>query len=184
MTHDYMTGAELQTMREGCNLSRDELGELVGVAARTVKHWENGRTGVPADVAQHVAALGEIVGDLAQAEAARVFEVWRQAPEQQPAVVVRIRQEADARRMGAPLASCPVSVHGALVRLVCEALRRKIATVGDYGAGPVRVVWFDAADYGAWLAQVGAPDTPESLDHWALQQVAQQARPHRGDQPA
>ena len=46
-----LTGAELQTLREACNLTREELGELAGVAARTIKHWESGRAGVPADVA-------------------------------------------------------------------------------------------------------------------------------------
>ena len=33
----HMTGAELQTLREACSLTREELGDLCNVAARTVK---------------------------------------------------------------------------------------------------------------------------------------------------
>jgi len=178
MSHN-MTGAELQTMREGVNLSRDELGALVGVAARTVKHWENGRTGVPADVAQAVADLEEGVSLAALAELMR----WEGKQARSPAQVValvRYRQDSDAARMGAGVAGYPVAIHGAIVARVRAELLDKVLVFADQA---VRVVWFDAADYGAWLAQVGAPDTPEALDHWALQQVAQQARPHRADQP-
>lgn len=181
MTTDYMTGAELQTMREGCNLSRDELGELVGVAARTVKHWEHGRTGVPADVAQAVTDLGEGIISAALNEVLRWVHGITNQKAAQVVALVRYRQDSDAARMGASLDGYPVAIHGAIIKRVRDHLIDQVLTRKNQ---PVRVVWFDAADYGAWLAQVGAPDTPESLDHWALQQVAQQARPHRGDQPA
>lgn len=58
---DNMTGAELQTLREACNLTRENLGELAGVAARTIKHWEHGRSGVPADVADLIRRLDATV---------------------------------------------------------------------------------------------------------------------------
>lgn len=180
MTTDYMTGAELQTMREGCNLSRDELGALVGVAARTVKHWENGRTGVPADVAQAVADLEEGIDGAALHEVMRWEAIITDRQAARVVALVRYRQDSDAARMGAGLDGYPVAIHGAIVARVRAELLDKVLNFADQ---PVRVVWFDAANYGAWLAQVGAQDTPEALDHWALQQLAQQARPHRGDQP-
>lgn len=50
MENDYMTGAELQAMREACGLDRDQFGEMCGVQGRSIKYWEM-RSGVPADVA-------------------------------------------------------------------------------------------------------------------------------------
>ena len=68
--HHHLTGAELQTLREACNLTRDELGALCGVAPRTVKHWESGRAGVPADVADVVARLDATIQHAADQGAA------------------------------------------------------------------------------------------------------------------
>jgi DNA-binding transcriptional regulator YiaG len=94
---NYMTGAELQTMREACHLSRDDLAGLVRVQARTVKHWENGRSGVPGDVAavmrnidQHATdmarhALGELLAMQAQAAPGQVVDL----------VLLRYRRAAD-----------------------------------------------------------------------------------------
>jgi len=180
MKNDNMTGAELQTMREGVNLSREELGALVGVAARTVKHWENGRTGVPADVAQAVADLEEGVSLAALADLMRWEGIIQDRSAARVVALVRYRQDSDVVRMGPAVAGYPVAIHGAIVARVRAELLDNVLNFCDQS---VRVVWFDAAEYGAWLAQVGVPDTPEALDHWALQQVAQQARAHRADQP-
>lgn len=56
---DYMTGAELQALREACGLDRDQFGELCGVQGRSIKYWEIGQTnhGVPADVEALVSEL-------------------------------------------------------------------------------------------------------------------------------
>jgi len=73
---DYMTGAELQTLREACGLSRDELGARCGVQGRSIKYWETGaaKSGVPADVADTVIKLdAQITRD-----AAAIVEQWRQ----------------------------------------------------------------------------------------------------------
>lgn len=57
MNHsDYMTGAELQALREACGLDRDQFGEMCGVQGRSVKYWEM-RSGVPADVAELILKL-------------------------------------------------------------------------------------------------------------------------------
>lgn len=60
MNHtDYMTGAELQALREACGLDRDQFGEMCGVQGRSIKYWEMGQTnhGVPADVEALVTEL-------------------------------------------------------------------------------------------------------------------------------
>jgi hypothetical protein len=54
---DYITGSELQCMREACGLDRDQLAERVGVQGRSIKHWEMRSNGVPADVAALVLDL-------------------------------------------------------------------------------------------------------------------------------
>ena len=177
---NYMTGAELQTMREGCNLSREELGGLVGVAARTVKHWENGRAGVPGDVALSVVSLNGLIEAVAQVEQVRAWRVWQRNPGAQGLVLVRYRDDEDAGRMDSVLMGYPVAVHGAVVMRVIAALKNRQDAAHNLD---VRVVWFGAADYGAWLAQVGAQDTPDALDHWAAQALPAQSLPHRADQP-
>lgn len=55
-TSDYMTGAELQALREACGLDRDQFGEMCGVQGRSVKYWEM-RSGVPADVSEMILKL-------------------------------------------------------------------------------------------------------------------------------
>lgn len=66
-TQDYMTGAELQALREACGLDRDQFGEMCGVQGRSVKYWEM-RSGVPADVADLVLKLeAKVSNDVAEA---------------------------------------------------------------------------------------------------------------------
>ena len=154
MHPEHMTGAELQTLREGCGLDRDEFAGLADVQARTVKHWENGRAGVPADVAQ---LARELDAACTQGTAAMLQRVQFEdvgAPEGQPVVLVRYKTPQDMPQGQ----NMPAGLQGAMVaRVRLELLRKGRA---------VRVVWHDA-DQGDALAQLQA-----------------QALPHRGDQPA
>jgi hypothetical protein len=70
---DYMTGAELQCLREACGLDRDQFGALCGVRGRSIKHWETGASnhGVPADVAAMVQELEAKVSAMAADAMAR-----------------------------------------------------------------------------------------------------------------
>jgi DNA-binding XRE family transcriptional regulator len=180
MTNDNnMTGAELQTMRDACHLSRDDLAGLVRVQARTVKHWENGRSGVPADVALAVVSLNGLIEAAAQVEQVRAWRAWQRKPGAQGLVLVRYREDKDAGRMDSVLTGYPVAVHGAVVQRVIAGLKNHQDDAHDLD---VRVVWFGAADYGTWLAQVGAQDTPDALDHWAAQALPAQSLPHRAGQ--
>lgn len=183
-TDHHMTGAELQTLREACNLSRDELATLAGVAARTVKHWENGRAGVPADVAAIVTDIDARI-TVEMHRVTRAAMAWARAggtgDPVRPAVLVRHGPESwDRWCLEGKLAGLPASVSGALAsrcRLWMQA--------GETGSNVMaaRVVWFDDADYVAWLERAGAAPSADTLQRWAAEQVTAQAIPHRADQP-
>lgn len=174
-----MTGAELQTMREGCNLSREELGDLVSVQARTVKHWENGRTGVPADVQARVIELDEAAHSEARTHLLSLATQAQQRPAG-PLVLVRYR---DAALMPAGFASAikrgatsAASLHGAAIG------RARIEFKGPAAHAP-RVVWFDPESFTAWTLARSLPDTKANRTEWAAHELASQAKPHTADQP-
>ena len=75
MSNDYMTGAELQCLREACGLDRDQFGEKCGVQGRSIKYWEMGASnhGVPADVAALVLRLESDVS----AETEKQVAAWK-----------------------------------------------------------------------------------------------------------
>lgn len=160
MQHDYMTGAELQTIREACNLTREELGTLARVQARSIKHWEQGRMGVPADVAALLLGMEHFAIEQAQALA----KAGR-------AALVRFSRPEDvARHSRQPT---PLGLQGAII-----AKARAIMLAQDK---PCRVVWFRAELYDAW--RDGLADSPETLAQWAAAQVPVQSQPFKADQP-
>ena len=152
---DTMTGAELQTLREACGLEREEFAALADVQARTLKHWENGRAGVPADVAQLARELDAATTQGAAALLQKVrFEVAGLG-EGQPIVLTRYKRTEDMPAGN----TMPAALHAAMLGRVRLELAR--AGLGR----PVRVVWFDA----------------DQADDAA--RLATQATPHKGDQP-
>jgi transcriptional regulator with XRE-family HTH domain len=180
MSTHHTTGAELQTLRELCGLSRDTLAGLCGVQARTVKHWEGGRSGVPDDVATMARTLARWVA----AEAAEIVaqSLAERASHGGPVVLLRYREAAHLPGERKNGASMPTEAHGAALARVVLALRQQNPDE------PPRVVWFDPAPYFAWLEAAGfAPghgDTAAQRSRWArLQALPSQAIPPRGDQP-
>lgn len=174
---NHLTGAELQTLREACHLSRDELGALCGVAPRTVKHWESGRAGVPADVADVVARLDATIQHASDQGAAVIEQAMaHQGTAPADVVLMRYRTPEDLARYRPDMAGAPAGAHGAIVaRLRAQALA--------LGVPLVRVVWMDPNAYETWHAAQGLPDAEPTRAAWAAGQVQAQARPHRGDQP-
>lgn len=173
---DPITGAELQTLREACCLTRDELGELAGVAARTIKHWESGRAGVPADVAALVQRLDATIQQAAdQGAHAMAQAIARQGTAPAEVVLIRYRSADDLAAYRPDMAGQPASVHGAIVQRLAATLR---AT-----GRPVRIVWMDLDDYEAWRAAHGLADLESTRAAWAADQVQHQAKAHRADQP-
>lgn len=177
-TPDHMTGAELQTLREACNLSRDELADLAGVQARSVKHWESGRSGVPADVCGIVLGLDAAIS---HATAQAIDAVRNAQPQPDDLVLMRYRANADMKPAGTSHTAkgdhLPASAHGAIVGRVRQALQQQANPV------PVRVVWFEPAAFTDWRTVHKLPDTQATRSQWAAEQVQRQAIPHRGDQP-
>jgi len=154
MNHDYMTGAELQCLREACGLSRDELGARCGVQGRSIKFWETGasKTGVPADVAELVINLEAQISR----DTERTIERCEGVAE-----VVLMRTDDPIRNEIASRVYLDLRSRGRVVRMAM----------------------LDPHAYCAWLEQGGIHDSKEYSDEWARQAVKDQAKPHKADQP-
>lgn len=174
---DPITGAELQTLREACCLTREELGALAGVAARTVKHWESGRAGVPADVAALVQRLDATIQQAADQGARAVAQASARQGGTAPAdvVLIRYRSADHLARYRPDMAGQPAGVQGAIVQRVAQAMRQR----GQL----VRVAWMMPDAFEAWRTQHQQPDTDATRAAWAADQIPHQARAHRADQP-
>lgn len=194
---EYTTGAELQTLREAAGLSREALAELVGVQARTVKHWESGRAGVPADVASVALRLADWVANAAHrlrmqarktyhGQISQAATTWSDdgeplhmqlMPGTAPArvVLVRYRETSHMHASTAPNGTT-ADTHGAAVTQAMQGL----ALDGI----PARVVWFDPDAFYTWRSAHQAEDTPASRALWAqASALPAQAIPPRGEQP-
>lgn len=174
-TTDNMTGAELQTLREGCGLSREDFASLAGVQARTVKHWEGGRAGVPADVAALACDLESALFNAVLQKMAALWSGLMPGDKRGDVVLIRYRQVADMPRVDSDLATLPKLLHGAFTARVRDACAARGAKV--------RVVWMERAAFDAWLTARNLADTEASRAAWAADQVQAQALPHRADQP-
>lgn len=177
---ETMTGAELQTLREACGMSRDDLAGRAGVQARTVKHWEHGRSGVPADVAELVRKVDAIVSS-ASAQALQALDNATRHADAAPAdlVLLRYASAEDLARYRPDMAGQAPGVHGAIVARV-----RLGAMLSPWlRACAVRIVWMRADEYEAWRAARSLPDGEITRAQWAAAEVDNQASAHRGDQP-
>ena len=185
---DNMTGAELQMLREACFLSREDLAGLCNVAARTVKHWENGRSGVPGDVADLVSLIDATITS-ASAQGLRQMQEVTQRAGAAPADLVMLRyneQEAERYRVRQQFASLgnmtgwqAAAIHGAIV----NRLRLLMVIAPGLAGVPVRIVWMRGEEYEAWRSAQGMQDSETTRAAWAAGQVDKQAAAHRADQP-
>ena len=155
MNNTYMTGAELQCLREACGLDRDQLGERCGVQGRSIKYWEMGASnhGVPADVAALVLELESAI----QRDTAN-----------------KIAHHAGAA--GVVLVRTADPIKNEVASRVYLELRRR--------GQNVRLVAFDYKAYRAQIDASGAQDSHLNRAEWAVRAVVQQSKPHRADQPA
>lgn len=163
MTPDHITGAELQTLREACGLSREELATMAHVQARSIKHWEQGRMAAPADVAAMVQAL-----NLAIDHAAHI-----QARTYQGGALIRYRSEADIKRFLSKPLKHPLGAHGAIVGRAWAILKAQ--------GKACRIVWMHPEAYEAWRQATGLPDSLKSIDLWAVGQISAQSAPFKAD---
>lgn len=181
MTTDHMTGAELQTLREACHLARDDLAALAGVQARTVKFWENGRSGVPADV---VDLMRKIDAKISHAARQVLSRIATEAVKDGELVLTRYRCDADMQRYQPELCDLPVGAQAAIVARVRAGLVRQMVPYADgVEAMGLRVVWFEPEQFEAWRAVHKLANDEAARATWAAQALATQALPHRADQP-
>ena len=169
-TPDHMTGAELQTLREACGLSREELATVAHVQARTIKHWENGRSGVPADVA----ALVQVLDQAIEQEAKRLAD----QPHPLGPLLVRYSTSEDQVRYSLGKIFILFGTHSAAIGRARQMLRAK--------GGNVRVVWMYPEAYEAWhkTSRAAEPLNSYRMQYlWAVEQVSAQANPFKSDQP-
>lgn len=180
MTTTHTTGAELQTQREALHLTRDDLATLAGVQARTVKHWESGRAGVPADVAELLNRMETAIHQASASHAEHVARMIRSAGHAPADVVlIRYRTTEDLERFQPEMKGFPAGAHAAMVQRLAEALR------SSHHIRP-RIVWMDAEAYTAWrhAAPDQRPDNSATRAQWAAEvALPAQAMPHRADQP-
>lgn len=150
-----LTGAELQTLREGCGMSRDEFATLVDVQPRTVKHWEIRMGGVPADVAEHAKVLDARVRKSVAIQLKRLKDLHPISKFDAPLILTRYRDDSEVPKE--TWGELTAAMHGAAVLRLRDALM-------DAGYF-VRIVWND----------------PSCID--SEQTLSRQALQHRGDQP-
>lgn len=191
-TTDTMTGAELKTLREACGLTREDFGDMAGVQARSVKHWENGRAGVPGDVASLAQGLDSTVSRAAGELLQHAIDAALALGEK-PRQVVLLRYSAeDAARypQGRELASLgrlsgaqAAALQGAAINRIRITRGRLDALLPTLEGSALRIVWMQSDAYEAWRGAQGLTDSGLIRADWAAAQVAAQAKPHRADQP-
>lgn len=185
------TGAELQTLREACSMTRDDLAALADVQARTIKHWENGRAAVPGDVAALMRDIDAAVDKAAWAEYDALRAAWVPGA---LAVLVRYKTAHDLRE--AIAATIPAHRHrghyapelwvcvpfcaaGAVAMRAAMMWRHTMQAEGGTMAALQlpHVVWFDAEHFAQWRAVHNQPDIEATRMAWARHAVGVQATP-------
>ena len=133
-TDDRMTAAELRVTREYLGLTGDALAEHLGVASRTVRHWEAGVYTVPDGVRQETKQLEAIT---AQA----VTDGVAQLMDEPDPTVLTYRTDAEYHDAH-PEITLPASWHRAVVARIAQevpGLAIDYAPPIDIGRGPERI---------------------------------------------
>lgn len=155
-----MTGAELKTLREGLNLSAQELADILSIKAeRSVRRWEDGSRAVPDDVADAVEAIDRGTDALARAWAESLGRKKR-------AVMLRYDDQATWERYQHAF-DLPWKHAFRIHSAALGRLRRTAAAKG----GTVRLVSMDAEAFEAWRFMGGLEDSLETRAQWAESQI-------------
>lgn len=153
-----MTGAELKSDVEALGLTSQWLAVRFGVQKRSVDYWMSGRSRVPDDVAQFVAAQETKVQGIIE-RAMLSVDALTAGRQNAPDMIglVRYRTDADLWHYHPDMIGFPASHHAATLSRVRRALwARRLPSV---------IVWMDNSAYAAWRA--GEPDSPEARQSWA-----------------
>lgn len=159
-----MTGAELKTLREGLNLSAQELADILGIKAeRSVRRWEDGSRAVPDDVAARVTTMDAEVERMA----GMLIDMIKAQPKTRRIALVRYETAEDFGHFNHDEIT---TLH--FHRLHNAALGRFFHTARAKGFKETRLVSMDVENYEAWRFQKGLEDEPELRADWALTQIA------------
>ena len=156
-----MTGAELKTLREGLNLSAQEMADILQIKAeRSVRRWEDGSRPVPDDVAKLVQAMDGQVDEIAG-----MMQTQYMRGTIESLAFLRYEKEADFKKYHAPSWPQP---HGQ--RLHAAALGR-FMRLPKHKNRASRLVAMDAEAYETWRFGTTFEDGPEARIMWALTQI-------------
>jgi transcriptional regulator with XRE-family HTH domain len=157
-----MTGAELKTLREGLNLSAQEMADILDIKAeRSVRRWEDGSRPVPDDVAERVQVMDGQVDEIAG-----MLQANYQKGTLGSLVLLRFEKEIDYTTYHSPTWSCP---HGH--RLHAAALWRFLR-LPKRPHREARLVSMCPEAYESWRFQAGFEDDPETRAAWASTQIS------------
>jgi hypothetical protein len=109
---ERMTDAEFRVVREYLGLTGDWLAEHLGVSARTVRHWEQGKYAIPDGVRLAMEGLEQETAEFVGAIVGQLMDV----PD--PVVIV-YRSDTEYRRAHPDL-DWPASWHRAVIARVAQ----------------------------------------------------------------
>lgn len=152
-----MTPAELKTTRESLGLPVAWLAERAGVQERTVRYWESGHTPVPADVAQLVQALDEMIDRTVQEGMEQIRRASQAGMHPETVVLVRYRTDDELWAFRSDMKGLPATAHAVLI----SRLRRALWADGI----PSLIQFMDPHAYREWLN--GRKDDEPLRAEWA-----------------
>lgn len=173
-TTPTITGAELQTMREACNLSRTDLALLIQVSADDIAEWEGEQTVIPSRTAHVIAQLDKMVHigvDAGIKAMKRSIATNRKGKTPKEYTLLRYRSHADLVRFEPIFQDVPNEIHGAIVTRFRDAMRH---TPG-LDTLTIRVIWMEPEAYEAWRNACQLPNNDTTRSAWAAQQIAAKA---------
>ncbi|HQU16633.1 MAG TPA: helix-turn-helix domain-containing protein [Gammaproteobacteria bacterium] len=120
-----MTPATFRTLREACGLSQQDAASFLGVAIRTIAHWETGRNSVPAGAAADLQALNDRIEAGVRNVLALAAELSAQHGQPDDIVLTRYRSADDYQGSRADQEGLLWPCHNAMLARAMVALRRQ-----------------------------------------------------------
>lgn len=176
-----MTPAELQTLRQSLFLSEAQAAALGGATPAQLRAWEApGGPPAPAALQRELRRLDGLVEVMARRIAAALAAQLGDSKGPQAVETVLLRH-ADDRDLAALDPEAVQSLRGdlglaATLQAAALARCRRLAAEASGGALSLRLVWFDAEAYAAWLPDSGLEDGPAARLAWAAETLERSER--------
>lgn len=156
-----MNPTELNTLRRSLWLTREQAGQINGMAERSWRYLEDGTRAIPKDVQDRMRSLDAAASAMADAVWDEHFNLSAKTGDLRnvTTVLLRYATAADLWAAHPDMAGVPVDLHAAAIDRARQQLEGEGATV--------RIVLFDRAAYRDWIAGNGLPDDTASRAAWA-----------------